>query len=178
MQNSDYLSVFCHLLLPVAYEVRPRICALWTDGQSDVFHVIYLSTFLCHSSAQTWCWCVQALTQPLATQRYTENKWLFIIPFFCLCWIDVVSRAHSTYVSRCSYISRRVHCKMCPVFSTIGTWCDGLILMTVFIFRVKCVPLQTSSPTSLTCSWTLPEANCVLCWRSVCRWQDYAKRSS
>lgn len=53
----------------------------------------------------------------------------------------------------------------------------------VFLFRVKCVPLQTSLPTSLISWWTLQRAKCVLCWRSVycyqissfyiCQWASF-----
>ena len=45
MQNSDYLSVFCHLLLPVAYEVSRRIHTLLTDEQSNVSEGFFIREF-------------------------------------------------------------------------------------------------------------------------------------
>lgn len=105
---------------------------------------------LCHSSAQTWSWCAQALTQPSVTQRYwiwNENTTMKLLKqlqycwiFFCILFIVCVLNAQSV---------------------------ASLFRYIVSVFRVKCVPAQTSLPTSLTSSWTLQEGDCVLCWRSV-----------
>lgn len=68
MKNSDYLSVFFHILLPVAYEVSLL-------GNHTVFWRIiinldiYCELILCHSFALTWFWYAQVLTQLSVTQR-------------------------------------------------------------------------------------------------------------
>lgn len=61
------------------------------------------------------------------------------------------------------------HCLQ-SVYNNIPLGLYGKLIFGL-IFRVKCVPLQTSLPTSRTSWWTLREAKCVLCWRSVCCYQ-------